>query len=356
MGYKVLSINPGATSTKVGLFDDNREIFSENIKHHGEDLSRFEHLVDQFLYRLDMVKQVMETHGVDLGELKAIVGRGGPFKPLVSGTYRINNTMIVDVKSGNVQADHISNVGCLIAYELAQPLGIPAFIVDPVSVDEFEPLAYYSGLPEIPRVSLAHALNIKMVAKNYAKEINRPYTDMNLVIAHLGTGISVTAHLKGRMIDVNNANDQGPFSPQRVGTLPTTGLMKMCYSGKYSANEMKIKLLKKGGLYAYLGTDDMLEIENRIGGGDQKARECVEAMAYQISKEIGAMATVLKGQVDALLITGGLAKSKILLDLINERINFIASVKVYPGEDELFALAQGALRVLTGEEEEMVYK
>ncbi|MBN2541306.1 butyrate kinase [bacterium] len=355
MSYIIVVINPGATSTKVAYFEDENQVFAENIKHHDEDLSKFERDIDQFEFRINLVKQILEKNGVNLGDLSAVVGRGGPFKPLVSGTYRVNEAMLDDVREGRVQATHISNIGCLLANALARPLGIPAFIVDPVSVDEFEPLAYYSGLPELPRVSLAHALNIKMVAKKYAKEAGKPYENMNLVIAHLGSGISITAHKKGRMVDVNNANDGGPFSPQRTGTLPVTGLMKLCYSGKYSASEMKMKLIKKGGLLAYLETDDMVKIENNIKEGDRKSRECIEAMAYQIGKEIAAMAAVLKGEVDAILITGGLAQSEYLMGLIEPYIKFIAPVKIFPGEDEMEALARGVIRVLGGEEKEQVY-
>jgi len=356
MNYRILVINPGATSTKVALYEEEEPIFVEVIRHSGEELSRFSTYMDQQGFRREVILKLLAEKGVKFEELDVVVGRGGPFKPLVSGTYRVNKPMLDDIREGRVQAEHISNIGAVLADEIARPYGLPAFIVDPVSVDEFDPVARISGLPELERKCLSHALNLKMVAKKYARSIGRPYEELNLIVVHLGGGISVTAHLKGRMVDVNNANDGGPFSPQRTGSLPVTGLVRLCYEGGYTLSEMMTKLIKKGGLLAYLGTDDLEKITQRIERGDPQAELCLEAMAYQIAKEIGAMAAVLKGRVEAIIITGGMAHSQLLLNLIKLRIAFISQIIVYPGEDEMEALALGALRVLRGEEEAKEYR
>lgn len=355
MSYRILVINPGATSTKVALYEDETPIFVEIIRHSGEELNRFETYLDQHSFRREVILKLLAKKGVKPEKLDVVVGRGGPFKPLVSGTYRVNEPMLDDISKGRVQAEHISNIGAVLADEIARPYGLPALVVDPVSVDEFDPVARISGLPELKRKCLSHALNLKMVAKKYSRSVGKPYEELNLIVVHLGGGISVTAHQRGRMVDVNNANDAGPFSPQRTGSLPVTGLAKLCYEGGYTLPEMISKLIKKGGLLAYLGTDNLEEITQRIDNGDSRAKLCLEAMAYQIAKEIGAMATVLKGMVDAVIITGGMAHSQLLLDWIKERITFISEVVVYPGEDEMEALALGALRVLRGEEEAKEY-
>jgi len=350
MAYKILTINPGATSTKVALYEDTKPIKVEVIRHSSEDLSAFKETLDQLDYRKRLILEFLEQNKVKITDLSAVVGRGGPFKPLESGTYIVNEKMLSDIKTGNVQADHPSNLGALIAHELAKDTNVPAFIVDPVSVDEFPEVARITGLPELSRKSLSHALNIKMVARKAASGLGKKYEELNLVIVHLGSGISVSSHLKGRMIDVNNANDLGPFSPQRTGALPVTGLAKLCFSGKYTYPEMYNLLTKKGGLLAHLGTDNVEEVEKRIDQGDQKAKLIYEALVYQIAKEIGAMATTLDGKVDAIVLTGGIANSKRLVDLIANKVKFIAKVLVFPGEDEMEALTLGALRVLSGEE------
>ncbi len=356
MSYLILVVNPGGGSTKVALFDDERVIFSENIRHSHDELKRFPNTLSQLDFRVSVIRKFLEDKEVELGKLSAVVGRGGPFKPLESGTYRVNETMINDIQSGRTQADHPSNLGALIANKIARPLNIPAFVVDPVSVDEFDPVARLSGLKELPRISLSHALNIKMIAKRFAKEIKRRYDELNLIVVHLGTGISVTAHRKGRMIDVNNANDEGPFSPQRTGTLPLTGLIKLCYSGRFTEEEILKYVHTQGGLLSYTGTDNVLELQTRAQNGDNEALFYLSAMAYQISKEIGAMAAVLEGKVDAILITGGIAHSTLVVKEIKRRVEFIAPVEVYPGEDEMLGLALGALRVLKGEENPKEYK
>jgi len=355
MAYKILSINPGATSTKVAVYQDKKPIKVEVIRHLPEDLSAFKQTLDQLDLRKGLILKFLEQNKVKVNDLSAVVGRGGPFKPLESGAYLVNEKMLSDIKTGNVQADHPSNLGALIAHELTKDTEIPAFIVDPVSVDEFPEVARISGLPELPRRSLSHALNIKMVARKAASELGKKYEQLNLIIVHLGSGISVSSHLKGRMIDVNNANDMGPFSPQRTGALPVTGLAKLCFSGKYTYPEMYDLLTKKGGLLAHLGTDNVEEIERRIDQGDQKAKLIYDAMVYQIAKEIGAMATTLDGKVDAIVLTGGIANSQRLVNLITNKVKFIAKALVFPGEDEMEALTLGALRVLSGEESPKKY-
>ena len=353
--HHILTINPGSTSTKVALYEDEACAWSESLKYDKEDLAGFENVVDQFEMRQNDIRKLLEDKGVDIKTLSAVVGRGGLFKPLESGTYCIDEAVLSDVKAGKVQDEHISNIGSLLTYEIAQEAGIPSFFVDPVSVDEFEDLARISGIPEIERKSLLHTLNVKATAHKAAKDLGKPLTEMNLIVAHLGGGISICPIKKGRIVDVNNANEGGPFSPERGGALPSSSLAKLCYSGQFSAAEMKKRIVGNGGLIAHLGTNDSIEIEQMIEKGDEKARLIYEAMGYQIAKEIGAMATVLKGEVDAVLITGGLAKSDILVDWIKERVSFLASVYLYPGENEMESLALGGLRVLRGEEEAKTY-
>jgi butyrate kinase len=353
--FKILSINPGATSTKVALYLDDNPIKVDTIRHSNEELSSFKGTLAQLEYRLKLVSEFLESNRTKVTELSAVVGRGGPFKALESGTYPVSEKMLSDIRSGKVQADHPSNLGALIAHALVSGTEVPAFIVDPVSVDEFIPEARISGLPQIPRISLGHALNTKMVARKAAQKMGKRYEELNLIIAHLGSGISVSAHLKGRMIDVNNANDMGPFSPQRTGALPVTGLAKLCYSGKYTQKEMIDLLTKRGGLLAHLGTDSVEEVQKRMDEGDEKARLVYQAMIYQIAKEIGAMAATLEGKVDAVVLTGGIANSIKLTDAITQKVKFIATVMVFPGEDEMEALTRGVLRILSGEEKVKEY-
>lgn len=356
MAEKILVINPGATSTKVGVFDGEQMIFTEVVRHYKDDLMEFATLYDQLEYREKPILRVLEQVNLTVADLSAVVGRGGAFKPLTSGTYTVNDTMIEDVRSGNVAAEHASNLGCLLARRIAEQAGLPAFIVDPVSVDEFDDVARISGIPELERRSLSHALNIKAMGRKAAEELGRPYSKLRLIIVHLGTGISVSAHRDGRMVDVNNANDGGPFSPQRAGTLPTTGLIKLCFSGQFSAAELRQRVVGNGGMKAYLGTDIGDEVCERIDAGDKKAALVYEAMAYQIKKEIGAMAAVLDGRFDAVVVTGGLAKDEKLMAMLTPGLEWLGKLLVYPGEDELGALAKGALRVLRGEEKAGEYR
>ncbi|NLZ49892.1 MAG: butyrate kinase [Clostridiales bacterium] len=356
MAYKLLIINPGSTSTKIGVYEDENPIFVETIRHATEEIEKFNSVVDQFEFRKDTILQVLKEKNFDIKELSAVVGRGGLLKPIEGGTYTVNDRMLEDLRA-EVRGQHASNLGALIANEIAKDLNIPAYIVDPVVVDELDDVARISGIPEIERTSIFHALNQKAVAKRYAKENGKKYEDINVIVAHLGGGVSVGAHRKGRIVDVNNALDgEGPFSPERSGGVPVGDLVKLCYSGKYTYEEMKKKITGKGGFVAYLGTNNALEVENAALAGDPKAKLLYEAMAYQTAKEIGACAAVLSGQVDAIIITGGIAYGKPMVDPIKERVSFIAPVVVYPGEDELLALAQGAIRVLSGEEEAKIYQ
>ncbi len=351
----VLVINPGSTSTKVALFKGAENVVQKNLSHSTEELDKFEKITDQFEYRKDMIIEWMTAEGYAIDQLKAVVGRGGLLKPMPSGAYEVTQPMIDDLKIG-VQGDHASNLGGIIAKSVADQAGVKAYIVDPVAVDEFEDVARISGMPEIERRSLVHALNVRAIAHRVAKEKACHIEDLNLVVAHLGGGISVVPMLKGKMIDANNANEMGPFSPERVGGLPTGDLAKLCYSGEYTFKELKTKMRGKGGLVAYLGTNDAREVLKMIENGDDKAKLVFDAMAYQISKEIGAMATVLKGQVDAIVLTGGVAYSKYLTDYIEGQVGFIAPVIVKPGEDEMLALNEGVMRVESGEEPAKIYE
>ena len=349
--YRVLTINPGSTSTKIGVYDEENPVFVQTLHHSSEDLKPFKRIADQYALRRDTVLNALSGAGIAVDSIDAVVGRGGILPPIKSGTYRVNQKMI-DYLHNPADREHASNLGALIANEIAAAVNVPAFIVDPVSVDEFEPIARISGLPEIERKSLSHALNLKAAARRAAKDLGRPYAELNLVVAHMGGGISVNPHKRGCMVDTNQALDgTGPFSPERAGGLPIGDVMRMSYSGEYTYDQLFRRCVGHGGLVAHLGTNDAREVENRIAAGDDHARLVYEAMAYQIAKEIGAMSTVLKGDVDAVVLTGGLAYSKILIDWISERVKWIAPILIYPGEDELLAMAQGALRVLHGEEE-----
>lgn len=353
--YVVLAINPGSTSTKIALYKNENCQFEAVIRHSNEELQNFVRINDQYEFRLGMIKQALVQHGVELKELHAVVGRGGPLKALDSGTYSVNDVMCEDLRIG-IQTEHASNLGGLLARAIADQVGIPAFIVDPVSVDELRPLARISGFPEIKRRSLFHALNLKAVAHRVANDLGREYNKLTLLLVHLGGGISVGIQQQGQMIDVANPNESGPFSPERAGSLPTGDLVKMCYSGQYTWEQLKKKINGGSGLVAHLGTNDGREIEQRIHSGDEQAALIYEAMAYQVAKEIGAMATVVNGGVDAIVLTGGLAHSKLLVEWITKRVQFIAQVLIYPGEDELQALVEGTLRVLRGEEAAKLYQ
>lgn len=351
----VLVINPGSTSTKVALYKDKENIISKKIIHKLEDLKKFEYAVDQYEYRLSLILDWLKDEGFSLSSLIAVVGRGGLLRSMPGGTYIVTDKMIDDLKIG-IQNEHASNLGGILARGIADMEGIKAYIVDPVAVDEFDDIARISGMPEIKRRSLIHALNIKAVSYRAAEELEKDIKDLNFIVAHLGGGISIAPVKGSRMIDVNNASEMGPFSPERTGGLPVGDLVKMCYSGKYTLKEMEIKIKGKGGLVGYMGTTDAKEVEEKYNAGDEKAGLILNAMAYQISKEIGAMSTVLKGEVDRIILTGGLAYSKFIIDKIKKMARFIAPVIIYPGENEMEALNNGVLRVINGTEEEKIYE
>ncbi|MDY0074417.1 MAG: butyrate kinase [Acholeplasmataceae bacterium] len=355
MAFKILAINPGSTSTKLAIYHDETCVFKVNVKHDSKTILSYNRIIDQYDFRMEAIMEELKKDAIDLNEIDAVVGRGGMFKPIPSGTYEVSDQMIYDIKEAK-RGEHASNLGCVIAQTIAKKYHIPGYIVDPVAVDEMEDIARYTGMPEIKRDSLFHALNHKAVARKVAKDLNTPYEKLNLVMVHLGGGISVAAHHFGRVIDVNNALDgDGPMSPERSGEVPMGPLYKMVFSGKYTLKEIQRKNYGQGGLVAYLGTNDGLTVMKRIQEGDEKAAFIHSVMCYQIAKEIGAYATVLKGEVDAIVLTGGLAYNQLTVDLIKERVSFIAPVLIYPGEDEMEALAFGALRVLKGEEQAKIY-
>ncbi len=349
MPYKILVINPGSTSTKIGVYGDENQIFEKNIKHSAESLSTFSNVASQFQYRKEVILDELRKSGFIISDLNAVVGRGGLIKPIESGVYEITESLIHDLEHP-LFGEHASNLGGLIAYSIVQDIanGVKAYIADPVVVDELEPIARLSGHPALKRVSIFHALNQKAIARTYAQEIGKKYEELNLIVAHLGGGISIGAHHKGRVIDVNNAlNGEGPFSPERSGTLPAGPLVEQCFSGK-SKNEILKMITGAGGFVAYLGTNDAYEVEIKAKDNVEWAL-VMDAMAYQVGKEVGAMVAVLKGKVDAILITGGIARSKPVTEYITNMVQFIAPVKIYPGEDELRALAMNGLMILRGE-------
>lgn len=351
----VLAINPGSTSTKVAIFKDKENLLQKNLSHAPEELEKFKKITDQFEYRKNIIVDWLKGEGYETSTLKAVVGRGGLLKPMPSGTYKVTDTMIEDLKIG-VQGEHASNLGGIIAKSIADIEGIDSFIVDPVAVDEFEDIARISGMPEIPRRSLLHALNVKAVAHNVAMGMDKKVEELNLIVAHLGGGISIVPLMKGKMIDANNANEMGPFSPERAGGLPVGDVAKMCFSGEYTYVEIKNKMRGKGGLVAYLGTNDGREVEKMISNGNEEAKLVFEAMAYQIGKEIGAMATVLNGKIDGIILTGGIAYSKFITNYVKDMVEFIAPIILKPGEDEMWALNEGVHRVFSGQEDAKIYE
>ncbi len=357
MGNRILVINPGSTSTKIAVFEDEKALLEQTIRHATDDLQQFKAIIDQYQFRKDIILETLHGQGINLNKLDAVVGRGGLLKPIPGGTYEVNDLMIEHLKQG-LQGQHASNLGGMIAREIALQFNIPAYIVDPVVVDEMIEEARISGLPQIERRSIFHALNHKAVARRAARDLDKEYDQVNLVVVHLGGGISVGAHQKGRVVDVNNALDgEGPFSPERAGGLPVGDLVKLCYSGKYSQKDLYRRLVGNGGMVAYLNTNDGREVQERVEKGDEEARLIYRAMAYQTAKEIGSCAAVLKGDVDAIVLSGGLAYDRdLLVPWIEEMAGFIAPVKVYAGEEEMLALAQGALRVLAGREQAQQYQ
>ncbi len=346
---RILSINPGSTSTKFAVYEDEEPIFQETINHSNQDLAPFPTLYDQFAFRKDAILAVLAERGIGLESLSAIAARGGDLGPIPSGTYQVNQAMVERSKPGK----HASNLAPVIADDLSRQLGIPAFVTDPVTVDEFAPIARPSGWPELPRRSGFHALNQKAIARKAANDLGKPYTEACLVVAHMGGGISVGAHDHGRIVDVTSL-ESGLFTPER-SCPPVGAAVRLAWSGKYTAPEFSRRLSGEGGIYAYLGTKDAREVEQMIAAGSAEAKLVYQAMAYQVGKAIGACATVLFGRVDAVVLTGGIAYSAMFTGWIKESVSYIAPVLVYPGEKELESLALGALRVLRGEEPARAY-
>ena len=355
MAVKSLIINPGSTSTKIGVFEDETLLFEETLRHSTEEIARYASIVDQKDFRKQIITDLLSEKQFDLRSLDVVVGRGGMLKPIPGGTYAVTEELLQDLIAGR-QGQNASNLGGILAKEIGDSLGIPSYIVDPVVVDELQAVARYSGVPELPRTSVFHALNQKAVAKRYAKEVGKPYESLRLIVVHMGGGVSVGAHIGGKVVDVFNALDgDGAFSPERAGAVPSGALVKMCFSGKYTEKEVYGKLVGKGGFNAYLGTNDMRTVTKMANEGDVHAAEVKEAFLYQVAKDIGSMACVLEGKVDQIIVTGGIAYGEDVIANLKEKAGWIAPFTVYPGEDELLALAQGALRVINGEEKAKEY-
>jgi butyrate kinase len=346
----ILAINPGSTSTKIAVFEESKQVFVRNIQHPVEDIKHFNKVTDQLNFRKEIIRKELNNSGLPLKYIKAIVGRGGLIKPVASGIIEVNDALKRDLYNSPL-GEHASNLGGLIADELAKEMpDTKAFIVDPVVVDEFEDIARISGHPLFERKSIFHPLNQKAVVRAHANSLNKKYEEMNFIVAHMGGGITIGAHKKGRVIDVNNGLDaEGPITPERSGNLPIGDVVNLCFSGKYSKEDVKLMLKGKGGFVAYFGTNNAYDIEKRAEAGDEKAALLQDALAYQVAKFIGAMSTVLKGEVDAILLTGGLAFGKPIVDNITSRVSHIAQVFVYPGEDEMRALAMNGFRALSGD-------
>jgi butyrate kinase len=350
MGERVLVINPGSTSTKIAIFDGEQELLNETIRHNAEELAKFDQITDQYDFRTSIISSSLEERGIDPAGLDAVIGRGGLVKAIPGGVWHVNDRMLRDLEVG-VNGQHASNLGGLIAHQIARESGSPSLIADPVVVDELQDLARLSGHPELPRKSIFHALNQKAVSRRAAAELGKSYESSRFIVAHMGGGISVGAHLNGRVVDVNNAlNGDGPFSPERSGGLPAGQLAQLCFSGQYEQKEIMKMIKGRGGFMAYLGTADGKEVAERAEKGDREADLTFRALAYQVAKEIGSLAPVLYGKVDGVILTGGLAYNEDLVTLIKDRVHYIGTVFVYPGEGEIEALRDAALRVLRGEE------
>jgi butyrate kinase len=352
---KILVINPGSTSTKVALFLDLSKQFEHVIRHDACELAKYECIYDQYNWRKMMILEQLKSEKLDMKTLSAVVARGGAVRPMKSGTYRINDQFKEDCRSG-YSGQHASNLGAILADEIAAELGIDSFVVDPPTVDEMQAVARITGLPDMHRKSRFHALNQKASARKAANTLGKEYVETRLIVAHLGGGISVGAHMSGRVVDVNDCYDsEGPLMPERAGTLPVGQVVDMCFSGRYNRKQIEHKLVGQGGLVAHLGTNNLEDVVRRIEAGDIGAELVYKAMAYQCAKHIAASAAVLKGRTDAIVITGGMAYDNRLVTLISERVEWIAPLLIYPGDNEMEAMAHGAYRVLTGEEEAKNY-
>ena len=355
MSFKILVINPGSTSTKIGVYEDENLLFDKTLRHSAEDIAQFNSIPAQKDWRCQLVLKALREENFDINTLSAVSGRGGLLRPIRGGTYAVNDNLVNDCTIG-VQGQHASNLGGILAREIGDSLGVPSYIVDPVVVDELTDKARISGMPELPRRSIFHALNQKAVARRFAKENGKRYEDLNLIVIHMGGGVSVGAHDHGQVVDVNNILDgEGCFSPERSGTVPVGDLVKMCFSGKYTQKEIYKKICGNGGFNGYLHTNDAREVGKMAESGDALAKQVWEAFFYQIAKDAGAMAAVLHGKVDQIILTGGIAYNPFTAQTLTDYLGWIAPVTTYPGEDELLALCQGALRVMTGEEEAKNY-
>jgi butyrate kinase len=353
---RILAINPGSTSTKIAVFQGSEPIFLKNIKHTSEELMPFQRITDQFRFRKSIILQELQNADINTASVRVVMGRGGLLRPVSSGIYEVNEKMIGDLINSPL-GEHASNLGGLIAHDLVQSIpGARAFIADPIVVDELDDIARIAGHPLFERLSIFHALNQKAIAREYAKTIRKKYEELNLIVVHLGGGITIGAHCKGRVIDVNQGLDgEGPFTPERSGTLPMSQTVRLCFSGKYTEKQILKMLNGEGGLVAYLGTNNAIDVEKMVEAGDMKAKLIYDAMGYQVSKTIGEMYAVLKCEADAILITGGVAYDKYFVSLIQERVYKMAPIHVYPGEDEMRALAMNGLMVVTGELEPKEY-
>jgi butyrate kinase len=350
--FRILAINPGSTTTKIAFYVNEQPDFAKNIRHSDAEMAQFRGrpILDQKQFRSAEIEAALREAGHIVRQFHAVVGRGGLLPPLASGIYVVNKEMLAELRMAR-RGEHAANLGAFLAYDIAQKANVPAYVVDPVSVDEWPEWARLSGSPLLERQCLSHALNSKAVAKRYARERGELYESLRLIVAHLGSGISVSAHENGLMVDVTNSREEGAFSTERAGGVPVMQLVDLCFSGQHTQKQVEGLLFRDGGLYSYLATKDLVEVERRIACGDAKAKTVFDAMVYQIAKEIGAMAAVLHGRVNTVLLTGGMAHSQRLVSILTEYISWIATVAVYPGEDELQALMEGALRVLRHEEQ-----
>ncbi len=354
MSYKILALNPGSTSTKLALYEDERPLLELTLRHSTEEVSRFANVIDQLDWRRGLILESLRDNGFGLGELSAVIGRGGLIRPVTAGVYEVNSRMRYDLR--NAQMKHACNLGGLLAAQIAHMAKVKAYIADPPVVDEMDDVARITGMPMCPRKPIFHALNQKAIARMHCQREGRVYEETNLIVAHMGGGISVAAHKQGRIVDVNNALDgDGPFAPDRAGSLPSSELIKICFSGQYTREELLRFISSKGGLVAYLGTNSVAEVMERIAQGDRRSQKMLDAMCYNIAKQIGAMAAALCGRVDGILLTGGIAFNRPVVEYIERSCSFIAPVSVYPGENELESLAINALNVLRGIETPKVY-
>lgn len=346
--FKIFVINPGSTSTRVALYEDNTQVWAQTVRHSMEELAPFEKVVDQLEFRLGLIRGVMAEKDLQAEELDAVMGRGGMIPDLKMGGYYVDEALCKELASDEIRA-HAANLGGLLAKRIAEPVGIPAYIYDAVTANDFPPVARITGIPDVVRSGACHVLNTHAMGIKYAERLGRPYDELKLCIAHLGGGVSVSAHVYGKIVD-SSSEDDGAFAPERSGSVPLMQVIDLCYSGKYSKEEMKDKVRGKGGLYALLGTKDIQEIEHRIEEGDEWAHLVFQAQALQIAKGIGVITAAMKGNIDAIILTGGMAYSKMLTDMVIDHVRFMAPVVLMPGENEMEALAEGCVRILNGTE------